>query len=368
MTVYVITLLLFLFLGYLDFCVDLGPKRRNILYGVLFLVHILQVGLRWETGTDWIVYRDNFESTTSLEMVFLGVLDGFEIGYGLFVYSVRYFTDNYVVFLFIHSVIYYLLVFKANKKLSPYPVVSLLLLYAANIGILGSNRQLIALAICLYSLQYVFSKRPIFFFSLVALASLFHTTAIIFVIYYFLNRDFKKYQILLIIALSFIVGKTSLPNMFFSGFGSILGGTAAMKAEIYSNTDKISDSSLSLIGLIRRLVYFGIFLYNYDKLAGKNNTYKLLFNGFAFGLAFYFLFSSSLIILVNRGSLYFNVMESFLLASQLLLFVSKDRWYLLLFISLYSILLFFQSISAYDDLFIPYKGVYINSDFSREMH
>ncbi|OXB05325.1 hypothetical protein B0A81_15355 [Flavobacterium plurextorum] len=369
MIVYIITFLLFLIFGYLDFCVDLNVKKKNLLYGILFLILVIQVGLRWETGTDWIVYRDNFENTTSIQMVLLGVLDGFEIGYGLFVYLIRDFTDNYAVFLFVHAVIYYLLILKANKQLSPYPIISLLIFYAGTMGVLGSNRQLMALAICLFSLQYVFiNKKPFYFFLLVAFASLFHTTAIIFVVYYFLDRDFKKYQIILVLGLSFIIGKTALPSLMFSSFGSMLGGTAAMKAEIYSNTDKIPDASLSLIGLIRRIIYFALFLYNYDKLTRKIKSYRLLFNGFAFGLAFYFLFADTLIILVNRGSLYFNIMESFLLTSQLLLFVPKDRGYVLFFISLYSILLFYQSISAYDDLFIPYEGIFINTDLHREMH
>ena len=368
MIVYLVTFFLFLIFGYLDFCIDLNVKKKDLLYRILFFILVIQVGLRWETGTDWIIYKDNFENTTSIQMVLLGVLDGFEIGYGLFAYIIRDLTDNYVIFFFFFSIIYYLLILKAIKQLSPYPIISLLLFYTATMGVLGSNRQLIALAICLFSLQYVFiKKKPFYFFLLVIFASLFHTTAIIFAVYYFLDRDFKKYQIILVLGLSFIIGKTALPSLLFSSFGSILGGTAAMKAEIYSNTDKIQDASLSLIGLIRRIVYFALFLYNYDKLTQKIRSYRLLFNGFAFGLAFYFLFADTLIILVNRGSLYFNVMESFLLTSQLLIFVSKERGYLLFLIFVYSILLFFQSISAYYDLFIPYKGIFINTELNREM-
>lgn len=366
MTFYIITILLFLLLGYFDLYIDLGKNKNNILYGILFLVLVTQVGLRWETGTDWIPYRDNFEDTTSIEMVLLGVLNGFEIGYGFCVYLIRSITDNYTFFLIIHAIVFFALIFKANKKLSPFPVVSLLLFYVLTIGIMGSNRQLIALAICLYALKFVNAKKPIHFFLLIVLASLFHTTAIICLIYYFLNRNFKKNQILLVLLLAFVIGKTSLPNLIFSGFGNLLGGTAANKAEIYS--EKEIEAGVSLFGLIRRLLYFAIFLYNYDRLSEKFQMYKLLFNGFLFGLIFYFLFSSTLVILVNRGSLYFNVMEPFLIASQLLLFSSKDRGYMLFMFTIYSIYIFFQSISAYDDLFIPYKGIFINTEFSRNLY
>jgi hypothetical protein len=74
------------------------------------------------------------------------------------------------------------------------------------------------------------------------------------------------------------------------------------------------------------------------------------------------------LILVNRGSLYFNVMECFLLASQFLIIKSRlERSYLLFLLLVISFFLLYQSISVYSDLFVPYKGVFINTSFDREM-
>lgn len=362
---YLLTFILFIVFSYLEIRTNIDVSIKNKLYVFLFFFIVFQVGLRWETGTDWFPYFNNFSETTSYQVVLINVLLGYEIGYGFFVYAIRTLTDNYSVFLVVHAVVYYFLIFKANKFLSPFPFLSLLLFYTSTMGILGSNRQLIALGICFFSLQYIIDKKPLKFFLLVFTAFLFHTSALLFLAYYFLNRDFKKYYIVLVIVLAFLIGKSSLPNYLFASFGNFLGETASNKVELYTDRE-LSETSLSVIGLIRRLIFFFIFFLNYDKIVQKFPTYRLLFNGFAVGLAIYFMFSSSFIILVGRGGYYFNIMECFLLASQLLLFKSsKERSYLLLFFFVYAYLIFYQSISEYPHLFIPYKGVYINTSFER---
>lgn len=365
MAIYLYTFLFFFIFAFLEVRTTIEEKKKNVLYVFMYVFLVFEVGFRWETGTDWTDYMRHFLQSTSYETVLLNVLLGYEPGYGFFAFLVRSFTDNYTVFLVLHAALYYFLIFKANKFLSPYPFVSLLVFYCSTMGILGSNKQLIALAICFYSLQFVLDKKPVKFFLLVFIAFFFHTSALFFVVYYFLNRDFKKYLIISVLIVAFIIGKSSLPSFMFSSLANFLGGAAADKADMYSD-NQLSETSLSMIGLIRRLLFFVVFFINYDMLVRKFAAYRLIFNGYLFGLIVYFLFWESLIILVGRGSFYFNIMECFLLASQLLLFKStRDRAYLLLFLFVYSYFIFFQSISEYPTLFIPYKGVYINSTFFR---
>lgn len=367
--IYFLTIFILFLFSILSVGQYFSKKQLLICNAVLYVLLAGQVGLRWETGTDWLPYLNNFLDTDDINIVFFNSLIGFEIGYGLFVYFIRSFTQDYTLFLVIHAIIYYFLIFKSNKHISPYPFVSLLLFYVSTIGVLGSNRQLLALSICLYSVQFVMEKKPIKFFALIFIGFLFHTTAIIFSVYYFLNRDFKKHQIYWALIIAIVVGKTTLPNIFFSGLGNLLGGSSASKAEIYSQEGSLGDFSLSIFGLIRRLVYFIVFFFYYDVLTKKIIAYKLIFNGFLCGLIFYFLFSDSLLILVNRGSLYFNIMEVFLITSLLFLFKSrKDKMIIVVLLFFYSFYVFFQSISAYSDLFLPYKGIFINSEFKRNLY
>jgi len=369
MFIYIFTIFIFFIFSYLEIRTTITEKEKSLLYSALFIALVVQVGLRWETGTDWNYYIENFSNTTSIENILINILIGFEIGYGFTVYFVRLFTDNYVYFLLFHAIVYYYLIFRASKRLSPFPILSLLLFYALTMGYLGSNRQLIALAICLYALRFVVERKPIIFFSLVFFAFLFHTSALLFAVYYFLNKDFQKKYVLGALFLAIAIGQTQIPNLLFSGIGNLLPGASAGKTDFYSNKDNFQDLSLTISGLIRRLLYFFLFFINYDTLSKKFEHYKLIFNGFLFGLIFYFLFSNSILIVVNRASLYFNVMECFLLASQLLLFnFARDRSYILFIIVLYAFFLFFQSIGSYPDLFLPYKGIFINSDFNRNLY
>lgn len=367
MLVYISIIALLFFLNILDTYNIISKKYNSVIYFSLCLIIILIVGLRWETGTDWTPYLQNFYNTTSLEIVLVNALTGFEVGYGLLVLSIRSLTENYTYFLILHSIVFYFLIFYFNKKASPYPYLSFLLFFVSTMGVLGSNRQLLALSICLFALQFLINGKRIFFLTSIILASFIHSTAFIFFIYYFLNRDFSKFIILFSIVLAIIIGNTTLPVTLFGRVANLIGVASAQKADFYK--DSVDIATLSIIGLIRRLFYLLLFMFNYNTLKNKVKYYKLLFNGYVFGLIFYFLFSNSLLILVARGSLYFNVMENVLLASLLLLFDNKrDRVILAFLLTIYAFFLFRQSIAPYPDLFLPYKGVFINSDFSREMY
>jgi hypothetical protein len=201
---------------------------------------------------------------------------------------------------------------------------------------------------------------------LVGLAFLFHSSAVLFIVYYFLNRDIKKSWIFAILILSFIIGKTSIPSLLFSFVGNSMGVMGSYKALVYVTESKNDFESLSILGLIKRLFFIGLFIYNYDYLSAKLSYYKIIFNGYFVGLIIYFLFSSSILTMVNRGSLYFTVMEALLLSAQFLLIKDRDytvNFLILLFIV--TIFLFYQSIGGYADLFVPYKGVFINTNFDR---
>lgn len=370
MEVYIATLFVILLFAFLELRCKLTDLENKILFSILYLIIVTQIGLRWETGTDWNPYYSQFNDVDDVSMVFINVLAGFEIGYGFLTFYTHKLFGDYSVFLLLHALFFYAVIFKTAKKFSPYLYLSLLFFYATNLGLVGSNRQLLALAICLLALPFVEKKKPIHFFLLILLASLFHTTAILFCVYYFFNRTFKWQTIFAVLIIAFVVGKTSLPLKLFS-LGGIISDSASSKVEIYGNEakDALKNASLSVFGLVKRLLLLVLFAYNFNYLNKKLSYYKIIYNGYAFGLFLYFMFSSSLLIIVNRGSLYFNVMESFLISSQLLLFkFNLDRVYVLLIIFIISVLLLIQSISPYIDLFDPYKGLFYNIDFEREMY
>jgi hypothetical protein len=370
MLIYIITILLLFVFAYCEVVYDLSISLKLGFKYVTFCLLVFQVGLRWETGTDWKAYLQHFEQLSDLSST-SPLLTGMEYGYSLFVWVCKSILEQYWFFLLLHATIFYLLLFWGLKRIAPYFFITLLVFYCSTMGVEGSNRQLIAIVIIMFSLRFVFEKKILPFLCCVFVAFNFHATALVAGIYYVLNRNFKVKYVLAILFIALVIGRTSIPFKLFSLTGNALGGEAASKVLFYLEGAKesISEYGLSFSGLVKRVVFVCIFFYNRDKLQAQLSSYNLVLNGYTIGLVFYFLFSSSLVILVSRGSLYFNMLEPVLLGCQLLLFKRKqDQLVILAMILVLGFLLFFQSIGQYPDLFIPYKGIFINPDFHRELH
>jgi len=367
MLIYILTILILFVFTFIDENNKVTQRSGHWMQWVSFLLLVLQVGLRWETGTDWDPYLNHFENTTDLTSIYLSE---FEFGYSLFVWLVNFITHDYSIFLLVHAVIYYFLIFKSFKSYSPYFYMTLILYYTLSMGMMGSNRQLIALAICIYSLRFVIEKKTILFLLFVFIASFFHTTAFLFVVFCFLNKEIKPIILFIILGCTLIIGKTQLPVIIFSLFGEFLGGNFVDKSIHYTgDTKDFLDAQLSIIGLIKRLTFFCFFYYNRKFLAEKLAYYTVMLNGYMIGIAFYFLFADSLLVMVSRGSLYFNMMEPLLISSQLCLIKGKEnKIFVSIILLLFSIIFLYQSIAAYPELFDPYKGLFINSDFQRIMY
>jgi len=369
MYIYIITLFILFFFSFLDVRYKLTSEQRKWLVFISYTVIVLQVGLRWETGTDWNSYLDHFRSTSKFIEI-SPFRNGMELGYNIFVWAIRILTAKYSIFLILHSVIFYLLIFKSFQRYTPYIFLTLLLFYSITLGLWGSNRQLIALAICLYSLRYIVEEKPVIFFALIFLATMFHISAILFTVYFFLNRNLKPALFVSVLIISFVLGRTTIPNKIFFGIADIVGGSAATKALFYINNanEYMSEHSLSIIGLVKRIAFLTVFYVNGKKLIPQLPFYRLLLNGYFLGIILYFLFSNSLLIMVSRGSLYFTAIEPLLLSSQLLLFNKKENKIVLLFLLfIFSFFFMYQSIGTYSDLFNPYKGLFLNSNYYRIM-
>jgi hypothetical protein len=161
--IYLITILLLALLSTYDILIKFNKISRLIFYWGVYIFVVIQVGLRWETGTDWDAYLTNFNLTDSIDIVLVNALTGFELGYGLFTLVFRSISTNYTFFLLIIAIIYNFLFFDFNFRFSPFPFLSLLLIYTSTMGVLGSHRQLIALGLCLFSLKYLIGGKNLIF-------------------------------------------------------------------------------------------------------------------------------------------------------------------------------------------------------------
>ena len=161
-------------------------KYKMVCAFLCFSFLIFHDGFRWETGCDWNPYSYYFEHLISDFSIDEPV---FEVGYYLFMLPIRLVTDNYTVYLIIHALIFYSALFFFIFRFSTNPFVSILLLYMVTVTLMGTNRQFLALAICLLALYYLIKRERILFIALTIVASFLHTSALVCFMFLFIRSD-----------------------------------------------------------------------------------------------------------------------------------------------------------------------------------
>lgn len=341
-----------------------NSKLKNTLLWVVYVFVVIIIGLRWETGTDWNPYINNFKTVASTLDETIEQNFGMEQGYLTLVYLVRLFTDNYVYFLLLHALIFYYCILFGLKKVTTFPITSFLYIFTSTLGVIGSNRQLLAVAIVFYCLTWAINKKKKFF-GAVILSATFHLTALITSLYYFFNKRLKLWFIFVLLLTCLIIGYSSIPTKIFS-LTSGINEHALDKVDAYL---KNRAEGLTITGIIRRIVFISFFLLIRSKTEKYYKNYNFFLNGFLASIMIYLLFSQSLIILVNRGSLYFNIFEALLLTAFLYtLKKAENKFVYLIILFILCIWSMYQSISGYPDLFDPYKGIWYNYNYYRNMY
>jgi len=187
----------------------LRKKTIIIMFYAMVMVLFFLSFARWERGTDWQAYYIMFKDIESRSWD-----THTEFGYLLLNRIVRRYTDNYTIYLFVQSGIYYSLfiyfVKKINELMSSrnhccyFPI----LLYSFSQGFAGmfNVRSTIAYFICLIALFDVYEKKRFRFLIKIIVASSIHLSSLLFIIVYPLfGMKLKKVNIalMLLIAIAF---------------------------------------------------------------------------------------------------------------------------------------------------------------------
>lgn len=370
MEVYLFIILLLIIFSYLD--LNFKQNRKWVFLVIIFILLVLQDGLRWETGTDWTNYKNFFEKDPG--WLFFG---GFGLGYTFLndvVYSV---SQNYSSFLIVHAIIIYSLYLKSINDYTEFPLITALCFYCTFIGYMGMNRQHIALAICLFVFRYIASREILKFSFWVIIASLFHGTAVLFFIAYFLNRRIPRYVYVTTFVLSFILNPIitslfkhiipALPFQFeiLDKLGAVAG---VWKPDMPPGEEEMGNPILIvMLGIIKRVLIFCLLYSNLAKLKTKVPNIELMLNIYFVSILFYVTFNNSIQILVGRGNLYLgSLFEVFLLPYLIYVFKKSNGALVVLLIVVLMVTNAFRSITV--DIFTPYKGIYYNSEYFRVMH
>lgn len=356
---YLLTFLILIIFVFYDFS-KITLKRRKIITYVIGLCMILITGLRWNTGTDWENYYYYFQTISQTELGH----SGFEFLFDFFVRNVQSFTDNYTWVLVFTAIIIIACTYKSILMFSPYPIFSIFLLFTYSFNSSGFGyRQDIAIAITTLSVIFVHKRKFFYFFLLVYIASLFHQSALIFLIAYWIPMiKWNKKTILVCIVGVIILG------LIFANISSVAllySDSAHGKVGDYTSgsfEDSVGDGSNPYIVLIRGilnrafiLIFIIVLINKYVKKEEFKNV-MFFFNLYLFGFLLFLIVSPIAVVFV-RFTRYFDMFFIILIPLCLYYVPPKIRYNALIILLFYTSLKFFLFLYLDDDVFVPYDSI-----------
>lgn len=341
---------------------------RLALLGAPFLLLVFMAGFRYETGNDWEPYFEYYRDLRDLN----DNAENFEIGYRAFAWACKSIGMGYSSFVIVSTVVYMSAFFLSFRRQRGAVALVLLFYCTYLLGWMGTARQVIALALTVCAGDALLDGRRARFLVLVLLASTFHQTAILFLLAWFMRTPSISTRTCIIVTVLCIAAGQAL-TLALPSVIDMLSGVEGVgeKVVFYGQVgaDELNQAGGALLGVlwyVKRLVFFVVFLVLRDKL--DSPRLKFYFNAYFFSVVFFLVLNPTLPILATRGANYFSIYELYLLAA---LVVVRGRWMAMAIplVLLLSGQRLYTALYAYHpDLYIPYKGVFINEDFRREIY
>ncbi|MDV4264913.1 EpsG family protein [Acinetobacter seifertii] len=263
--------------------------RRQALSVVLFLTFIF-IGLSFPAGGDWIGYFQNYDC--SINNICNSDFTMFEYGYELIVNIFGYLGFQSIIIFIAIINIFAIRSFSIKFDKPAIVVVFFMCMFLWSLYI-EAIRQSLAISLLLFGIFYLYKYEIKKFIFIIILASLFHITALIclvFVIPYFSLRISKFVSFLLLtFAMLFVV--TPIPILEFLIQLLPENSIAGMKLSFYLFSDKYSPQVSIGLGTILDFVLLGILLLTFwrnykSDLKNDIRFHNVVFLGVALYLSF----------------------------------------------------------------------------------
>jgi len=322
-----------------------------------FIILVLFSGLRWNTGTDWMPYRQYFQDQNNSFL-------SFEVGYVWLTSAVKTFTNSYTVFLLIDSIFALIPVWYVLQTENDGDPISLAVFfsYYYTINYLGSNRRIISIGLCLLALLAIIKNKPLLFTSLCLASFLFHRSSLIFLIawpIYHLKASKKLYGLLLLIAVALLILNPFqyLVTHWQGATGIVLIDKVVGYSDNNAIDPNINYGLQNAISIVKRSLFLALIWWGWTKQTGEEKIkYEGLLNIYVFSFTFYLIFTGT-VELFKSLTVYFSIVELLLLPRALF---CVDKKFRPLAYCLFICVLFGQQYSAlhsFWDLYVPYRSV-----------
>lgn len=292
-----------------DLSVRRSSKHLNMFFGFLaILIPSLFAGLRYGIGTDYFNYQEGFikinNPLISFNTEYLYYMINRIVGYLNLDFQLVLFITAFITTLFIY------LALKEYKNILNIGIgmfVYIMLYYQISFN---AVQQIAAMAILLYSIQYIHKRKLIKFTLLMLIAMGFHSTAILFYPLYFLNFLYgtQKRKVLKVLSFSVLI----LIMINFSSFLFPIVNSIDFLS-YYASSYLDSDREFELgIGVIFRTLPFLIVGFLFRRQLMKDEHMILIFNIVIIGC---------ISLLTSYGSVNFTERISYYFYSALIIFV-----------------------------------------------
>lgn len=254
---------------------DISKIKKSTIFLILSFIPLLfLIGFRdISVGVDTESYVQAFyrvinDTLTSADKKWLGY------GY-VFICKIvgTIFGDSYVFLNFVVGFLTLFFLYKTIWNNSEIPSLSLYILFSMCLYYQTFNqaRQMLAIAILFYSIQYIKKeqfKKYVFF---VLIATSIHESAIVFLPFYFISRiDIKKKYIFIYFIMAI------LGYVFFDKISLFISNTTYGK--IYQKTDYYKEENSSILNLIVRIIMLVAALIFSKITLKKDENSKILYN------------------------------------------------------------------------------------------
>ena len=224
--------LLFYIVALYAYLTTVKSKQKNVKFLFYYFVcSTIFVGISdMLGGYDRYIYAELFNDVTNnidnggniFQSVIFQLYDK-EIGYDFLNVAIGVITKNRYIFIFIVTVMIYTVLYRSFKQyVENYPFGVMLFLALMFFFTFTYLRQMLGVGIAWLSIKYIIQRRPWPFVGVMALAFLFHNSALIFFPMYFIPiRKFTPNTIITIMGLCLLIGLTPLPSAVFAAYGDV---------------------------------------------------------------------------------------------------------------------------------------------------
>lgn len=197
----------------------------------------------------------NFEQSAVMQLY------GLEKGYVYFNVLISFITRNRYIFILIMTLMIYFNIYHAIKNYTDnYSFAIIIFLGFWFFFTFTYLRQAMAATIAWYGIKYILDRKLWKFLAVMAVAYMFHNSAIVFVPFYFIPIiKFNRNTLIWILVSIFILGASGFPSLLFEAYASVTAEQARL-------TESMEDTGARWAYLIESAVIMYFIFANYDKL------------------------------------------------------------------------------------------------------